>query len=55
MEFGLEGTSRVCRGRDWEVGIVEFGLGYTQLMMTAAAGRVQRMRRRVAGSQSLMT
>ena len=26
MEFGLKGTSRVCRGRHGEVGIVEFGL-----------------------------
>ena len=26
MEFGLKGTSRVCRGRHEEVGIVEFGL-----------------------------
>ena len=26
MEFGLKGTSRVCRGRHREVGIVEFGL-----------------------------
>jgi len=26
MEFWLNGTSRVCRGRHWEVGIVEFGL-----------------------------
>jgi len=25
MEFGLKGTSRVCRGRHGEVGIVEFG------------------------------
>jgi len=25
MEFGLKGTSRVCRGRDGEVGIVECG------------------------------
>jgi len=26
MEFGIKGTSRVCRGRHGEVGIVEFGL-----------------------------
>jgi len=26
MEFGPKGTSRVCRGRHGEVGIVEFGL-----------------------------
>ena len=26
MEFGLKGTSWVCRGRHGEVGIVEFGL-----------------------------
>ena len=26
IEFGLKGTSRVCRGRHGEVGIVEFGL-----------------------------
>jgi len=26
MEFGLKGTSRVCRGRHREVGIVEYGL-----------------------------
>ena len=26
MEFGIKGTSRVCRGRQGEVGIVEFGL-----------------------------
>jgi len=26
MEFGLKGTSRVCRGRHGEVGIVELGL-----------------------------
>jgi len=26
MEFGLKGTSRACRGRHEEVGIVEFGL-----------------------------
>jgi len=25
MEFGLKGTSRLCRGRHREVGIVEFG------------------------------
>jgi len=25
MEFGLKGTSRDCRGRHGEVGIVEFG------------------------------
>jgi len=25
MEFGQKGTSRVCRGRHGEVGIVEFG------------------------------
>ena len=28
MEFGLKGTSRVCRGRHVEAGIVEFGLNY---------------------------
>ena len=26
MELGLKGTSRVCRGRHRDVGIVEFGL-----------------------------
>ena len=26
MEFGLKGTSPVCRGHHGEVGIVEFGL-----------------------------
>jgi len=26
VEFGLKGTSRVCRGRNGEVGVVEFGL-----------------------------
>ena len=26
MEFGLKGTSRVCRGPRGEVGVVEFGL-----------------------------
>ena len=26
LECGLKGTSRVCRGRHGEVGIVEFGL-----------------------------
>ena len=26
MEFGLQGTSRVCRGRHGVVSIVEFGL-----------------------------
>jgi len=26
MEFGLKGTSRVCRGRHGEVGMMEFGL-----------------------------
>jgi len=30
MEFGLKGTSRVCRGRHGEVGIVEFGLYLAQ-------------------------
>jgi len=25
MEFGIKGASRVCRGRQGEVGIVEFG------------------------------
>ena len=29
MESGLKGTSRVCRGRHREVGIVEFGLIHT--------------------------
>jgi len=30
MEFWLKGTSRVCRGRHGEVGIVEFGLNYVR-------------------------
>jgi len=31
MEFGLKGTSQVCRGRHEEVGIVEFGLKDTRM------------------------
>jgi len=31
MEFWLKGTSRVCRGRHTEVGIVEFGLNEAKL------------------------
>ena len=31
MEFGLKGTSRICRGRHEEVGIVEFGLKDTRM------------------------
>jgi len=29
MEFGLKGTSRVCRGRHGEIDVVEFGLNAT--------------------------
>ena len=37
MEFWLKGTSRVCRGRHGEVGLVEFGLYRTSPAPTAAA------------------
>ena len=35
-EFGLKGTSRVCRGRHGEVGIVEFGLYSVDLTLDIA-------------------
>jgi len=39
MEFGLKGTSRICRGRHEEVGIVEFGLNDRSVMVALSAGR----------------
>ena len=42
MGFALKGTSRVCRGRHGEVGIVEFGhYTCTAAVTGAAAGRVR--------------
>jgi len=39
MEFWLKGTSRVCRGRHGEVGVVEYGLYKAQRQRSSNVDR----------------